>query len=104
MIPRLPSGKKVQISLDGGTREGYDRVLFFKPPFGPYPAELKETFPIGQSELPDWDDEMVRAGCTGIVAYMESNPGTDVSIFCTREWYDLVRQTVPQAEVKCDDI
>ncbi len=104
MIPRLPSGKKVQISLDGGTREGYDRVLFFKPPFGPYPAELKETFPIGQSELPDWDDEMVRAGCTGIVAYMESNPGTDVTIFCTREWYDLVRQTVPQAEVKCDDI
>jgi 7-cyano-7-deazaguanine tRNA-ribosyltransferase len=35
---------------------GYDRVLFFKPPFGAYPAELSETYPFN-AEVPEESDE-----------------------------------------------
>jgi 7-cyano-7-deazaguanine tRNA-ribosyltransferase len=34
---------------------GYDRVLYFKPPFGPYPAELAETYPFN-AEVPEEAD------------------------------------------------
>ena len=30
---------------------GYDRVLYWKPPFGPYPTELAETYPFN-AEVP----------------------------------------------------
>jgi 7-cyano-7-deazaguanine tRNA-ribosyltransferase len=33
----------------------YDRVLYFKPPFGPYPAELAETYPFN-AEVPEEAD------------------------------------------------
>ncbi|HPH48880.1 MAG TPA: tRNA-guanine transglycosylase, partial [Methanothrix sp.] len=34
---------------------GYDRVLYWKPPFGPYPAELAETYPFN-AEVPEEAD------------------------------------------------
>jgi len=70
---RLRLGENVLVACDNGIREGYDTVLFFKPPFGPYPSELKETFPIGQSEIPEWDAAMVRQGCKGIRMLAESH-------------------------------
>jgi 7-cyano-7-deazaguanine tRNA-ribosyltransferase len=33
-------------------KAGYDHVLNFKPPFGPYPAELSETYPFN-AEVPE---------------------------------------------------
>ncbi len=66
MLSRLVLGEKVLIAFEGGTRDEFSDTLFFRPPFGPYPKELKETFPIGPSELPEWDDTMVRTGCRGI--------------------------------------
>jgi 7-cyano-7-deazaguanine tRNA-ribosyltransferase len=34
---------------------GFDRVLYYKPPFGPYPAELAETYPFN-AEVPEKAD------------------------------------------------
>ena len=34
---------------------GYDRVLYWKPPFGPFPAELAETYPFN-AEVPEEAD------------------------------------------------
>ena len=50
--PGFVSESTFLIAFDGGTRDGFTDTLFFKPPFGPYPKELKETFPIGPSEIP----------------------------------------------------
>ncbi len=36
-------------------KAGYDHVLNFKPPFGPYPAELSETYPFN-AEVPEEAD------------------------------------------------
>ena len=99
VIPRIPLGDRVLVSFDGREVPGFDTVLNFKPPFGPYPAELAETFPIGQSEVPEWDDDMVRSGCAGIRALMKAHPEKRFVVLCGEAWARLVSEEVPDAEV-----
>ena len=80
MLARLRLGKNVLVAFDNGVREGYDDVLLFKPPFGPYPAGLKGDFPIGQSEIPEWDEAMVRQGCKGIRMLADSHKGCRIRV------------------------
>ena len=37
-------------------KAGFDHVLNFKPPFGPYPTELSETYPFN-AEVPEEADD-----------------------------------------------
>ena len=90
MLGRLRLGKDVLITFSGEAREGYDDVLLFKPPFGPYPRELKETFPIGQSEVPEWDEAMVSRGCRGIRRLVETHPDSRITVSCSRRWEPIV--------------
>ena len=99
VISRIPIGDRVLVSFDGREFPGFDTVLNFKPPFGPYPTELAETFPIGQSEIPEWDDDMVRSGCAGIRALMEAHPNSRFTVQCGEEWTRLVLEEIPDAEV-----
>ena len=99
LIRRVPVGDRVLVSFTGRVPAGYDTIFFFKPPFGPYPPDLAETFPVGQSEIPSWDREMVARGCAGIRAIMEEHGGAHLSILCQPEWRDLVRDEVRGAEV-----
>ena len=99
-LSRLPVSGTVLIAMDGITREGYDTVLFFKPPFGPYHPALRETFPIGQSEIPDFDEEMIKTGCIGIARLMETNPDSHFTIRCRPVWKELIRQILPTVEVQ----
>ena len=86
-LVRLRLGKEVLVACDNGVREGYDTVLSFKPPFGPYPDALKETFPIGQSEIPEWDAAMVRQACRGIRLLCESHKESRIRVAgLHREW------------------
>jgi len=97
LISRFFTGRRALVSFErtsGSFGEPYDSVFWFRPPFGPYPPELHETFPIGQSELPDWDDDMVRAGCKGIRALITSNPECDLTVRCGPEWVPVVRQEI----------
>jgi 7-cyano-7-deazaguanine tRNA-ribosyltransferase len=101
-IGRLETGERVLVAMDGRAREGYDTVLFFKPPFGPYPPELRETFPIGQSEIPDWEESMVVQGCKGIRRLSAANPGSLFTIYCDPEWAGIVARELPSFEVCYD--
>ncbi len=101
---RIPVAGKVLVSFTGKVPSGYDAVLFFKPPFGPYPAELAETFPIGQSEIPSWDTDMVKSGCEGIRALMVEHPGESFTILCQPGWEDLARRELPGAEVRVEPV
>jgi 7-cyano-7-deazaguanine tRNA-ribosyltransferase len=101
-IGRIRTGEKVLIAMDGRVRDGYDTVLFFKPPFGPYPPALRETFPIGQSEIPDWDEAMVMQGCEGIRQLASANPGCRFTIFCDRAWLPLLARELTSCEVYSD--
>ncbi len=101
MLPRFTLGNTVAISLGCGKPDGFDTVLSFKPPFGPYPAELAETFPIGQSEIPDWDETMLAKGLEGVLALVRSNPGRKFTILTGQAWEPLVREMLPGTEVRC---
>jgi len=103
-LTRLPLGKNILVVIDGKTAEGYDDTLFFKPPFGPYPTELRETFPIGPCELPDWDLPLVRQGCKGIRALAAGHPDSRIVIACSPLWADLVRQELGDMETADDTV
>ena len=90
MVKRLSASGKVLISFDDKKRAGYDTVYLFKPPFGPYLPELKETFPVGQSEIPDWDNEMIKSGCIGILNLIQSNKNSEFYIACDDELKEAV--------------
>lgn len=101
-LPRLPVGKNILVAFDGRERDGFDTTLFFKPPFGPYPRELNETFPIGPSEIPDWDDAMVRQGCQGIRMLRKSHPKSRITVFCSPQWEPVVHEVLGEIEVLHD--
>ena len=104
MVGRLTAGERTLISFNRHIKkkqtEGFDSVFYFKPPFGPFPVELTETFPIGQSEIPDFDKEMVRTGCIGIARLMETNPDSHFTIRCRPVWKELICQILPTVEVQ----
>jgi len=102
MLSRLHLGKYVLVAFDGGMRDEFNNTLFFKPPFGPYPKELKETFPIGPSEIPEWDDAMVRKGCRGIKMLIEGHPDSQFAVSCNPCWEAIVRQELGDIEVRND--
>jgi 7-cyano-7-deazaguanine tRNA-ribosyltransferase len=101
MLPRLTLAGPVAISMNSGKPEGFATVLSFRPPFGPYPAELAETFPIGQSEITDWDEAMVKKGLEGVEVLIRENPDCRFVIFCNPEWHAVVRMMLPGVEVRC---
>jgi 7-cyano-7-deazaguanine tRNA-ribosyltransferase len=41
-------------------KEKFDHVFFVKPPFGPFPIGLEESYPVGQAEVPAEMDEMAK--------------------------------------------
>ncbi len=51
----------------------FDAVLYMKPPFGPFPQELAETYPIGQSEVTSPDHSSVRAALTNLVELLTTS-------------------------------
>jgi 7-cyano-7-deazaguanine tRNA-ribosyltransferase len=104
MLSRLQLGDKVLITFGGGVPDEFDDTLSFKPPFGPYPKELKETFPIGQSEIPEWDDAMVTSGCRGIKFLAESHPDSRFVVSCPARWKHVISQLLGSIEVHYDEI
>ncbi|MDT8357490.1 MAG: tRNA guanosine(15) transglycosylase TgtA [Methanomicrobiaceae archaeon] len=90
MIPRFAAGPHIHIAMDGRVPGDAGTVFLYKPPFGPYPPGLAETFPLGQSEIPEWDEAMMRAGSKGIRALMDANPKTRFTISVQEDWQRLV--------------
>jgi 7-cyano-7-deazaguanine tRNA-ribosyltransferase len=94
MVKRFSLGKTAIITLENRPpNQEYDTILYFKPPFGPYIPYLAETFPIGQSEIPQWDEDMVRSGCLGIVSLVNSHPGSRITILSRERWKPIIMET-----------
>ena len=57
----------------------FDHVLYFKPPFGPYPAELSETYPFN-AEVPETaDDAAMKQAARNMKLLIEANPRASFS-------------------------
>jgi len=50
----------------------FDTTLLIKAPFGPYPQELAETYPIGQSEVPDPDHASTKSAVRNLIELIRS--------------------------------
>lgn len=63
-------------------KEGFDYLFFVKPPFGPYPAELSESYPVGQSEMPvEIDNEAKTVALQNVLKLLELNKGKAKFVF-----------------------
>ncbi|HJJ99164.1 MAG TPA: tRNA guanosine(15) transglycosylase TgtA [Methanocorpusculum sp.] len=99
MIPRVILSNAALIDAGGPVPSRFAEVIGFKPPFGPVPYELAETFPVGPCEIPSWDETMVSYGIKGLAALLTTNPDTKVTISTTEKWAPLFLAAFPNAEV-----
>ncbi|MGZ4904473.1 MAG: tRNA guanosine(15) transglycosylase TgtA [Halobacteriota archaeon] len=63
----------------------FDTILYMKPPFGPFPRELAETYPIGQSEVVDPDYNSIRAALKNLVELLVSSD-VDATFAYDKRW------------------
>jgi len=93
-IDRISLEGKVLITDDSHmdtTR--FDRVLYWKPPFGPYPAELAETYPFN-AEVPEVaDSEALKQAEKIMRDLIRNNPKARFSIRLKREG---IERTLPE--------
>jgi 7-cyano-7-deazaguanine tRNA-ribosyltransferase len=74
-IERLAFQGNVLITDDLKADEtGFDHVLHFKPPFGPYPPELSETYPLNAEVPEESDAKAMEQAMKNVERLKESNP------------------------------
>ncbi len=74
-IDRISLKGEVLITDDPNANpSGYDHVLNFKPPFGPYPAQLQETYPFNAEVPAEADDAAIDRAARITRRLIEANP------------------------------
>ncbi len=63
-----------------GNEDEFDWVLDFKPPFGPYPIELKETHPFNAETTDEPDYESLTVALQNTLELMELNPDSEFAL------------------------
>jgi 7-cyano-7-deazaguanine tRNA-ribosyltransferase len=74
-------GKVLITDGDHSDEDDFDRVLHFKPPFGPYPPELSETYPLNAEVPIEPDQAAIDVALENVRRLIESNPQAR---FCLR--------------------
>ena len=73
--------------------EGFDTILHFKPPFGPYPMDLTETYPLNAEVPVKADNAAMERALSNVKKLMDANPEVRFSLRIkrlTREENDQV--------------
>ncbi len=81
----------------------YDHVFFVKPPFGPCPIELGESYPVGHSEIPvEMDNEAKVVALQNILKLLELNKVKAKFVFLyDSSWeHPLIEEIEKYAEVR----
>jgi len=74
-IERISLKGDVLITDDpNANQSGYDHVLNFRPPFGPYPAQLQETYPFNAEVPVEADDAAIDRAARITRRLIEANP------------------------------
>ncbi|WP_247010073.1 tRNA guanosine(15) transglycosylase TgtA [Halorientalis litorea] len=78
-LSRLDATGDILLS-EGDTNEAYDETWRLRPPFGPYPRELSEVYPLN-AELPDrLDGPAYEAAAAGVRRLVEANPDATFTV------------------------
>ena len=75
-IDRIELSGRVLVADPGVEEEekGFDHVLWFLPPFGPYPKELTETAPLNAEVPATADGAGIAQALANLKRLMEINP------------------------------
>jgi 7-cyano-7-deazaguanine tRNA-ribosyltransferase len=80
-IGRLSLAGDVLVTDDRKARLGeYDHMFYFKPPFGPYPVELAETYPLNAEVPAEPDPAAMKRALSNLRILMSANPDARFSI------------------------
>ncbi len=80
-IGRLSFQGNVLITDDiSADRTGFDHVLHFKPPFGPYPHELSETYPFNTEVPKEADQAAMEKAMECTKRLIEANPQAEFNL------------------------
>ena len=72
-IERIQLSGRVLVADRGADEEGFDHVLWFLPPFGPYPKELAETAPLNAEVPAEADGAGIAQALANLKRLMEAN-------------------------------
>ena len=64
----------------------YDHVLHFKPPFGAYPVELRETYPLNAEVVNIPDYESLTNALENTMKLIRLNPNAEFTFVYRRYW------------------
>jgi len=78
--------------------EEFDWVLEFKPPFGAYPLELKETYPFNAEVADEPDYESLTVALRNTLELMELNPEAEFTFVYSGE-HPLMEEIAQKAKV-----
>lgn len=76
----------------------FDWILDFKPPFGAYPLELKETYPFNAEVTEDVDYESLDIALRNTLELIELNPAADFTFVYEKE-HPLMMQVAQKAKL-----
>ncbi|BDC36110.1 tRNA guanosine(15) transglycosylase TgtA [Candidatus Methanoliparum sp. LAM-1] len=81
----------------------YKSVYYLKPPFGPYPLELSETYPLNFESPEILDKEMVRTALLNLIVFLnnDKNKGKDVTFEYDKRYRDpLIKKIKKMVDVR----
>lgn len=87
-LKRLRLEGKVLIRPDSKISgvSSYDQVLLFKPPFGAFPIELKETYPLNAEVTNVPDHESLACALQNTKMLIQLNPSADFTFIYRGSW------------------
>ena len=90
----LAPGDEVLLT-EGGPSDRYDESWNVRAPFGPFPRDLSETYPL-TAEVPErMDAEGYRAAAEGVARLADANPETEFTL-AHRGWPEAALAAVPE--------
>ena len=94
-LSRLAVSGDILLS-EGDTNEAYDETWRLRPPFGPYPRELSEVYPLN-AELPDrLDGRAYETAARGVCRLVETNPDATVTV-AHWDWPERALAALPES-------
>ena len=79
---------------EGGSNDRYDETWGVRPPFGPYPRELGDTYPL-TAEVPERTDRAAcEAAADGVARLVELHPDTSFTLVHD-DWPETALDRVP---------
>jgi 7-cyano-7-deazaguanine tRNA-ribosyltransferase len=100
-MDRISLGSYVLVSENPvKNNDEFDNVLLFKPPFGPYPQELMETYPFN-AEVPDETDERaIEIAASNLDRLMAANPKSKFTLRLSEKYKGKIDRIPRQASAE----